>query len=252
MIRPNQAPQPKGNEDHGNARAASQSDGSSGGDRLHTKLEQRSRSFSNNGISLVSTVQKIAIEFDFPIGIERVTHDAWYKPIGLERIENASAKELLDAATHQISGYKWRIEDGVVIVYVEGGGFHPDPFARRISRFEVRGVTLSEAERLLRELLGDVDQEARGARSRAGIIGSKSPSPSHNAARFDFAAREATLRQVLNGIVAHHGHAAWMVERDDRIDTGGPDWYLIELPQLAPPPPPPPREVPSSFPRSFR
>jgi hypothetical protein len=201
-------------------------------DQLAAKLRTEVKTFDNHGEPLISTLLRIAADYRVPMGIERVVKEAIERPIKV-KIEQGTLADLLDLCMRQSPGYAWAARDGVVHVYgVEDWKRPSNLFNLVISSFEAQNETIGSIDlklymALIREREGPV-----------GIAGVYSENPELERKRLSIKVQRATVREILNRMVALHGDVVWIArvfpERLSRVPQGGL-WLLLPMSQLGQP-----------------
>jgi hypothetical protein len=184
---------------------------------IKTKLAQPVRDYDNRGMPLIATLLSIADKYDVAMGIEKVTKEAVERPASV-KLQQGSLSQLLDLCVGQVPGYSWTAHDEVVHVF---GGKEltqaSNLFNLVVPSFEIREQTLNTADQKLGMIvLIEVERPK-------GIVGSYLPSSELEDKRVSFAARNTTVREILNALVRLHGKSVWIA----RV----PPQRLSQLPQ---------------------
>jgi len=157
--------------------------------------------------NMIDALLQLGQEQQVPIGIEYIDASAFRNQITLH-VRNSTVGSLLDTITHG-QGYRWFIQDGVVLVTHDG-----EPQGRknllntRIPEFEIdKEITLQAASlKLLGALYWILNPHS------TGIVGDY-PSGNPNFRVSPFKMKDATVRQILNRLVSRHGNGAWVVQQ---------------------------------------
>lgn len=175
-----------------------------GPSKLRNKLAVEVKNFDNHSKPLISTLLRVAAEYHLPMGIERVVKEAVEQPITV-RLLRGKVVDLLDMCIRSSPGYSWSVRDGVVHVYgSEEVKRASNLFNLVIPSFEVRNETLDRANIGLRMQLVFA-KEKKGA-----LVGSFPGSSALEDKQLSFKARNATVRYILNRLVALHGGVVWV------------------------------------------
>jgi hypothetical protein len=160
-----------------------------------------------------------------PIGIEYIDAAAFRSRITLHA-RNSTVGSLLDPITHG-QGYRWFIQDGVLMVTHHG---EPEGSKNllntRIPEFAIdKEITLQAASlKLLGALYWILNPHS------TGIIGDyPSGNPKFRAGPLRM--KNATIREILNRIVSQHRNGAWVVQQGSwNMDKDPPYglWRVIE------------------------
>ena len=156
---------------------------------------------------MIDALLQLGQEQQVPIGIEYIDAAAFRIGITLHA-RNSTVGSLLDTITHA-QGYRWFIQDGVVMVTHNG-----PPRGRknllntRITEFAIdQEITLQAASlKLLGALYWALNPHSTGI---AGDYPGGNP-------RFrvgPLKMKDATIRQILNRIVSQHRNGAWVVQQ---------------------------------------
>ena len=163
--------------------------------------------FSIRDLNMIDALLQLGQEQQVPIGIEYIDAAAFRSQISLH-VRNSTMGRLLDAITHGQS-YRWFIQDGVVMVTRDGA-----PQGRKnllntcIPEFTIeKEMTLQAASlKLLGALYWALNPHS------AGIVGDY-PSGNPNFRVGPLRMKNATFRQILNGIVSQRRNGAWVVQQ---------------------------------------
>ncbi len=195
-----------------------------GGGSLARRLAASVGKFSNGGAPLIPTLLGVAAKYGIAMGIEKVTPDSLRKPVHV-RLNGGTLSQLLDLCARQLPGYAWAPEDGVIDVF--GRRERQDRsnlFNTVVPKFEVRDQTIDTASEQLEDNILNLVARPKG------IVGSYLGSPALEARRITLSARRATLRRLLNLLVAADGQAVWIARvppsRLSRLPEGGL-WTIV-------------------------
>lgn len=91
--------------------------------------------------SLSSLLAEIALQYDIPIGLERVMNDGDSKEMRI-RIEKVTLADLLTQVMAEHREYSWEISDGMVHVFPKEG--RRDPIVERLLNVEIKTFSLKK------------------------------------------------------------------------------------------------------------
>lgn len=171
---------------------------------LGDKLSAQVRDFDNQGQPLIQTLLGIAERYDLPMGIERVVRQGLAEPITV-RLRKATVARLLDLCVRKLPGYSWAVRDGAVLIYGANELNQPSNlFNFVISSFEGQNETLNRANAGLQIKLYVEKEKANG------YVGSFPGSNEFDDKGLSLNLHNATVRQILNRLVALHGRVSWI------------------------------------------
>jgi hypothetical protein len=156
---------------------------------------------------MIDALLQLGQEQRIPIGIEYIDAAAFRSRISLHA-QDTTLGRLLDTITHG-QGYSWFTVDNVVMVTHNGAPRgRKNLLTLRIPEFTIeREVTLQAASlKLLGGLYFALNPHA------TGIVGDY-PSGNPQFRVGPWMMRNATVRQILNGIVSQHNNGAWVVQQ---------------------------------------
>lgn len=171
---------------------------------IKPKLAQPVRDYDNQGAPLIPTLLGIAETYNLAMGIERVTEDALMRPAAI-KLQSGSLSQLLDLCVTRVPGYSWALDEDVVHVFgAKELTQTSNLFSLVVPSFEIREQTLNAADSKLRMTVTMLKNRP------TGIVGSHLGRTEFEDARFTFAARSATVREILNSLVSLHGKSVWI------------------------------------------
>jgi hypothetical protein len=181
---------------------------------ISKKLAVRVETFDNEGKPLIETLLRIADEFHLPMGIEKVENVTINRPIQV-RLKNVTVKQIFDACVGQATDYSWVIKDGVILIsspslQVQASNL----FNFIIPHFRADNISLNNANQGLRFALyyEKVKPKSFGG-SHLGNL-----SLEDKLVNLDV--KNATVRHILNCLVAQHGGSVWISRvAPEAIDT---------------------------------
>jgi hypothetical protein len=172
------------------------------------ELQQRPvASFDVQQQNMIDALLQLGQEQQVPIGIEYIDAAAFRSPITLHA-RNSTMGALLDTITHG-QGYRWSIQDGVVIVTNDGAPQgRKNLLNTRIPEFTIeKEVTLQAASlKLLGALYWALNPHS------TGIMGDY-PGGNPKFLLGPLRMKNAKIRQILNRIVSQHRNGAWVVQQ---------------------------------------
>jgi hypothetical protein len=182
-----------------------------------TRLVQRVKDYDNGGAPLIPTLLGIADTYNVPMGIEKVTKEALERPVRV-KLQEGTLGGLLDLCVAAVPGYSWALHDDVIHVYgADELTRTSNLFNHVIPSFKIREQTLNAANSGLRMSLTMAKDHP------TGIIASHPGSTDFEDSRLTFAAKNATVREILNALVSLYGNSVWIA----RV----PPQRLSQLPQ---------------------
>ncbi len=168
------------------------------------KLAQRVARFDNHDAPLIPTLLRVAAVYSLPMGIEKVTPNAEYKPMEVT-VVGGTVAELLNLCVRRVPGYTWAVEDEAVDVFGQRERRQPSNlFNLIVPSFEAHNQTIDDLSGRLKQ---DVIMEVLKPR---GIISSDLGTPGLQKRRLSVVAQRATVRQLLNRLVALDGESVWL------------------------------------------
>jgi hypothetical protein len=189
-------------------------------------LQQRPvASFDVRESNMIDALLQLGQEQQVPIGIEYIDAAAFRSRITLHA-RNSTVGSLLDTITHG-QGYRWSVQDGVVMVTHDG-----EPRGRknlldmRIPEFAIgKEMTLQAASlKLLGALYWALNPHS------TGIVGDY-PGGNPKFRVGPLKMTNATVRQILNRIVSQRTNGAWVVQQPPWNMDKDPSyglWRVIE------------------------
>ncbi len=167
-------------------------------------LETRLPNFSVAGVSKLHALVQFSRQLRLPLGIECVRRSA-FRPVSALSLTRPSVREVLESILGSKQGYVLRISDGVLEVNcTEVLNAKRNLFGDVVPRFSIPRSNLATASLNLWMSL-----ELRLHPETEGFAGDYSPAPlGHDVGPLEM--RGATVRQILNAIVASYGEAAWV------------------------------------------
>ena len=164
-------------------------------------------SFGIRDLNMIDALLQLGQEQQVPIGIEYIDAAAFRSRITLHA-RNSTVGSLLDTITHG-QGYRWFIQDGVVMVTHHGElEGRKNLLNTRILEFAIdKEITLQAASlKLLGALYWALNPHS------TGIMGDY-PGGNPKFLVGPLRMKNATIRQILNRIVSQHRNGAWVVQQ---------------------------------------
>jgi hypothetical protein len=180
------------------------------GQGLQSELAQRVKAFDSESSSTVGQLVDFAQRFQIPMGIELAneSEESVAPPI---HARNTTAQRIIQQIVHERPGTGFTLSGGVLHVFATSLVTDRRNFLNlRVSRFQVENESLFGAEWLLRVRIDQVLNPSPGG--YAGGHGYGVPrTDTFDVRNLSFSINNATVRQILNGIVARQGNALWLV-----------------------------------------
>jgi hypothetical protein len=173
-------------------------------------LAQRVKAFDSERSSTVGQLVDVAQRFQIPMGIELAneSQESVAPPI---HARNTTAQRIIQQIVQERPGTSFTVSGGVVHVFATSIVTDRRNFLNlRVSRFQVENESLFGAEWLLRVSIHQVLNPGQGG--YGGGHGHGVPrNDTFDVRNVSFSVSNATVRQILNGIVAKQGNALWLV-----------------------------------------
>lgn len=189
------------------------------------KLQARVERFDTSGRTLVASVLDLAYEYELPMGLEYIDHDAVTRPIDLD-LRGESVRGILVALVQQASEYRVSFSDGLVDIY--------SPKARDARSNLLNMVIKNFSVSSLDTRRADVELVCALAHQLVppgGCGGSIAPGQ-WGQVKITLHMENARIYEVLNAIVAQNGKAVWFVmappEQLSKFPMGGL-WHIDPL-----------------------
>ena len=192
---------------------------------FESKLDRRVERFDTSGRTLVASVLDLAYEYELPIGLEYIDHDAATHPINLE-FRDEPVRGILVALVQQASEYRVSFSDGLVDIYAPKAREDPSNLLNKvIKNFAVTGLDTHEADlELFCALARDV--EPRGGCGGSIAQGQWGP------LKITVHLQDAKVYEIVNAMVAQNGKAVWTViappAKLSKVPVGGL-WHIYPL-----------------------
>ena len=189
------------------------------------KLETKIPRFDTQGRTLLASVLDLAFEYELPVGIEYLDHEATGSPINLD-LRDQSVHDILVAVIAQVPRYRVSFSEGVVDVYAPGEREDPSNFLNKVIKsFAVTDLDTHDADlQLLCELAREVGPP--------GACGGSVALGQWGATKVSIHMHNARVYEILNAITAQNGKAIWTVivpPKKLREPPVGGLWHLYPL-----------------------
>jgi hypothetical protein len=177
---------------------------------LQSELAQRVKAFDSESSSTVGQLVDVAQRFQIPMGIELAneSQESVAPPI---HARNTMPQRIIQQIVQERPGTSFTVSGGVVHVFAASIVTERRNFLNlRVFRFQVENESLFGAEWLLRVSIHQVLNPGQGG--YGGGHGHGVPrNDTFDLRNVSFSVSNATVRQILNGIVAKQGNALWLV-----------------------------------------
>ena len=164
------------------------------------------KSFISSGKSALDTLLLFCQQEGIPLGVEYVDEALLRTPVKV-KVSGSTVTEVLDKILGPLEGYRWIIEDGVIVV-THVSLEPPDNrniLRLKIPHFKTSESTLAEASSILRMTIDrEVHPDVRG------WVGNYPPG--NTLIKIGpFNLKNLSVRTILNHLIAEHGSAGWIV-----------------------------------------
>lgn len=180
---------------------------------LRVALKTPVPEFDNGGQPLIPTLIEIARTMKVPMGIEKVTAAALRKRVRIS-VRGGTIATILDACVRQLPDYHWALRDGAVDIYGEAEWrSKSNLFNYVIHSLDVKGGDLNLANAFLRMAVPEPASRlgASSVTETGGVAGSFPGVGGLRPPHVDLSFRDATVRSILNRIVAlSRGQLIWV------------------------------------------
>ncbi len=180
------------------------------GQGLQSELAQRVKAFDSESASTVVQLVDFAQRFQIPMGIELAneSEESVAPPI---HARNTTAQRIIQQIVHERPGTGFTLSGGVLHVFATSiVNDHRNFLNLRMSHFQVEKENLFGAEWLLRVSIHQVLSPSRGGYGGGHGYGVQR-TDTFDVRNLSFSINNATVRQILNGIVVRQGNALWLV-----------------------------------------
>ncbi len=189
------------------------------------KLDTRVERFDTSGRTLIASVVDLAYQYELPTGIEYLDHEATTRPIDLQ-FHDESVRGILLAIIQEVPEYRVSFSEDIVDIYVPKAREDPSNlFSKIIKNFAVTELDTHLADM---ELVCELAQELVPLGGCGGSIALGQWGP----LKITLHLHNATVREILNAIVAQNGRAVWTVmappEKLTKNQFGGL-WHIYPL-----------------------
>jgi len=180
------------------------------GQGLQSELARRVKAFDSESSSTIGQLVDFAQRFQIPMGIELASEseESVAPPI---HARNTTAQRIIQQIVHERPGTGFTLSGGVLHVFATSIVTDRRNFLNlRVCRFQVEKENLFGAEWLLRVSIHQVLSPRPGGYGGGHGYG-VSRTDTFDVRNLSFSINNATVRQILNGIVAKQGNALWLV-----------------------------------------
>lgn len=164
------------------------------------------KAFTSSGNSPLDTLLLFCQQQEIPLGVEYVDETLLRSPVAV-KVSRSTVGEVLDKILTSVKGYRWLIENGVIVVtHVSLERDDSQNILRlRVAQFKTSESTLAEASNILRMTIDrQLNPDVRG------WVGSYPPGNTRRKIG-PLVLKNLSVRTILNHLVAEHGSAAWIV-----------------------------------------
>lgn len=183
---------------------------------IHTVV----KAFDNQRKPLIPTLYQIVTDFQLPLGIESFDREGLEEPVNVKGA-NTTIEGLLDICVKQTRGYAWAVRDGVINVYSTTPSQKPPDFLNLIlPSFEVMNKSVAEASANLQMHVA-LQMLCSNHQGPCGAVSTSLSTPDSHETRLTFKMQNATVRQILNRLVATQGNATWIALLRDKVSLTG-------------------------------
>jgi hypothetical protein len=171
---------------------------------LRNALAAQVEKFDNQGKPLIETLLRIADKFHLPMGVEKVERQSLEEPIQVQ-FQSGTVSQLLNFCLKKSSGYRWTQDSGAILISGTVKDIPPDSlFNFTIPEFKANHIDLDQASDRLGITLIFLKEKPSGLAS--SYLGDAKLSDVF----ISLEMRNATVRHILNRLVAAHGKAVWI------------------------------------------
>jgi hypothetical protein len=190
------------------------------------RLARRVERFDTSGRTLVACVVDLAYQYQLPMALEYVDHDATTRPLNLQ-FHNESVRRILEGIIRQAPEFRISFAEGLVDIFAPQGREDTSSlFNKVIKDFAVTKLDTHEADLVLACALG---RETGASFCGGSIAGGQWPS-----LQITLHLEDAKVYEILNAIVAQNGKAIWaLMVRPENLSKpqSGNLWYVYPLQQ---------------------
>ena len=182
------------------------------GQDLESKLSQKT-DFVPSATSTKERLIEVARHYDIPMGIEWVNltnAPASHSPL----TKQSTVRDVINSILRDAPGYKLEIKAGVINIFDQSLKLNPRNFLNiRIPEYHVDKENIFGAQALLRFRIHQALNPERYQRGSNGGFGYGVPrTDTFDIKNISFSVKNATVRDILNGIVGANGKALWVVD----------------------------------------
>lgn len=193
------------------------------GQTLEAKLAAKVDSFDSSAKSIPLQLVEVAQRFNVPMGIEWLDSSPAEAAVPLQ-LRDTTVGGLLAQILAQQPGYQFRLDDGVVHVFVEPLADDQCNFLNiRLREFSLEKASMPEARF---RLWGAIISQLHPRGGYGGGWGGESMYKDFDVPKISFVGQNLTVRQALNRIVVAQGNALWVVRIRAREMMEGEPFYV--------------------------
>jgi hypothetical protein len=189
------------------------------------KLDKRVEHFDASGRTLIASVLDLAYEYDIPVGLESISHDAATRPINFET-RGQSVRGILVTIVQKLPDYRVSFLNGMVDIYVPKAREDPSNLLNKVIKdFSATELDTHDAALQLSCALSHELEPSNGCGGSVAL-------GQWGALKITVHLQNAKVYEILNAIVAQNGKAIWTVvappKKLSRIQFGGL-WHIYPL-----------------------
>jgi hypothetical protein len=189
------------------------------------KLDRRIDRYDTSGRTLIASVIDLAYEYELPVGLEYINHEAATRPIDFET-HDESVRGILVAIVQQVPEYRVSFLSGMIDIYAPKAREDPSNLLNKVVKeFSAAGLDTQDAALQLSCALTHEIEPSSGCGGSVAL-GQWGP------VKITVHLQNAKVYEILNAIVAQNGKALWTViappEKLSKIQFGGL-WHIYPL-----------------------
>lgn len=178
-----------------------------GAQSVQQRLQTKVKSYKLSEPNFASALTTVASWFKIPVGAELVASPSVLRPVNLSW-SHTTALEVFTGLVHSQSGYRLRVDDGIVHVFQKDLVDQQSNFLNiRIARFQVQNVGATGAGQKLWRIVNARFQPPNPP-GPGGVIGSGLGRFGDQT--FSLHLRNATVRQILGAIAMSSNYPIWV------------------------------------------
>jgi hypothetical protein len=182
-----------------------------GAQSVQQRLQTKVQNYKLSEPTFLDALLKVGSDFKVPMGVELVKSQSVLRPVDRSWRE-ATAMEILTALVRGETGYRLRVDDGILHVFAKDLVDQRSNFLNiRIKKFDVQDTSAPVAGLKLWGLVNPHFQRPStptpGPHGTVGT-GIRGGTPERT---FSLSLRDASVRHVLDAIASSSGHKIWAV-----------------------------------------